>query len=192
MCSWQMRSSSSVVTPGFTCGATTCRTSSDRRPASRIFSISSGVLRWLVIAAFSPLAASGGTREAARPGPGGTAGGQGVSAVADIGRRGLLHVHDVLVADAVQLIGGHPRLHVRGDHLQDLGGQAAGLAHLLDFFGGLEVDGHRGIIADCGVGLDTGGGQDRARVESGWPREGSGWPAPEDMGPVYAGWPSRL
>src|SRR5690606_1991378 len=72
------------------------------------------------------------------------AGGLGVAAVADIGRDRALHVDDVVVADAVQLLGVHARLHVRGDHLQHLGGQAAGDAHLLDFFGGLEVQCHGG------------------------------------------------
>ena len=54
MWSWQMRSSSSVVTPGFTNGATTCSTSAARRPASRIFSRSAGVFR-LIMAALSPI-----------------------------------------------------------------------------------------------------------------------------------------
>src|SRR5690606_29373176 len=72
------------------------------------------------------------------------AGGLGIAAVADVGGDGALHVDDVVVADAVQFLGAHARLHVRGDHLQHLGGQAAGDAHLLDFFGGLEVHGHGG------------------------------------------------
>src|SRR5690606_14786161 len=74
----------------------------------------------------------------------GDAGGLGVAPVADVGRDRVLHVDDVVVADAVQFLGAHPRLHVRGDHFQHLGGQAAGDAHLLDFFGGLEVQGHGG------------------------------------------------
>src|SRR5690606_27576695 len=74
----------------------------------------------------------------------GDAGGLGVAPVADVGRDRALHVDDVVVADAVQFLGAHPRLHVRGDHFQHLGGQAAGDAHLLDFFGGLEVQGHGG------------------------------------------------
>src|SRR3569832_2496009 len=44
MQSWQSWSSSSVVTPGFTCGRIMCSTSAARRPATRIFSISSAVL----------------------------------------------------------------------------------------------------------------------------------------------------
>jgi hypothetical protein len=70
--------------------------------------------------------------------------------VADVGGDRLLHVDDVVVADTVQFGGGHARLHVRGDHLQDLGGQAAGHAHLLDVFGGFDGDRHGGIIARPG------------------------------------------
>src|SRR5687768_4991438 len=55
MWSWQMRSSSAVVTPGFTWGATTCSTSAARRPATRIFSISSGVLMVMGIGELSPM-----------------------------------------------------------------------------------------------------------------------------------------
>src|SRR4249919_3100007 len=39
-----MRSSWAVLTPGFTWGATICRTSAASRPATRIFSMSAGVL----------------------------------------------------------------------------------------------------------------------------------------------------
>src|SRR5690606_7891677 len=67
----------------------------------------------------------------------GNAGGLGLAAVADVGRRALLHIDDVLVADAVELFGAHAGLHVRGDHLQDLGGQVAGDAHLLYLVWGL-------------------------------------------------------
>src|SRR5690606_12621750 len=64
--------------------------------------------------------------------------GLGEAAVAQVGRDRALHVHDVVVADAVQFRGADPRLHIRGDHFQHLGGQAAGDAHLLDFFGGFQ------------------------------------------------------
>ena len=74
--------------------------------------------------------------------------GLGVAAVADIGRDGVLHVDDVVVADAVQFRRGRARLHMRGHHLQHFGGQAAGNAHLLDFFGGLGGECHPGIIVD--------------------------------------------
>src|SRR5690606_17650609 len=56
MCSWQIRSSSSVLTPGFTYGATICSTSAASRPATRIFSISSGLFRLIDIQALSPKA----------------------------------------------------------------------------------------------------------------------------------------
>src|SRR4249919_3448623 len=48
-----MRSSWAVLTPGFTCGATTCRTSAARRPAARIFSMSAGVLMVTFMAGLS-------------------------------------------------------------------------------------------------------------------------------------------
>src|SRR5690606_37629325 len=70
----------------------------------------------------------------------------GAAAVADVGRDRLLHVHDVVVADAVQLGGGHAGLHVRGDDLQDFGGQPPGHPHLLQLGRGLDVDAHRPII----------------------------------------------
>jgi len=46
--------------------------------------------------------------------------------VADVGRDRLEHVDDVVVAGLVQRIGAHTRPHVPGDHLQHIGGQAAG------------------------------------------------------------------
>jgi hypothetical protein len=58
----------------------------------------------------------------------------------------LLHVNDVIVADAVKMGGTYPRLHVRGDHLQDLGRQAAGYPHLLDIGRGLDGHVHGRII----------------------------------------------
>src|SRR5690606_19538004 len=68
MWSWQMRSSSRVVTPGLTCSATTWSTSAARRPATRIFSICSGVLSWMVMPALSPSPAGrAGARPAGRP-----------------------------------------------------------------------------------------------------------------------------
>src|SRR5690606_19859577 len=78
--------------------------------------------------------------------------GLGEAAVAHVGRDRALHVDDVVVADAVQFLGGHARLHERGDDLQHLGGQAAGDAHLLDFGRCLQVD-HGRIIADPPPGL---------------------------------------
>ncbi|MNP65256.1 hypothetical protein D3C76_1608330 [compost metagenome] len=60
---------------------------------------------------------------------------------------GLLHVDDVVVADAVQFLGGHAGFDMLADHLQHFGGQAAGNAHLLDFGGRLDGDGHIGSQA---------------------------------------------
>src|SRR5690606_42157461 len=61
MWSWQMRSSSAVVTPGFTWGATTWSTSAARRPATRIFSRSAGVLSSIDIRPLSPSTQAPGT-----------------------------------------------------------------------------------------------------------------------------------
>jgi hypothetical protein len=68
------------------------------------------------------------------------------AAIADVGRDRALHVHDVVVADAVEFLGGHARFHVGRDDLQHLGGQAACDAHFLEIGGGLEID-HAWIIA---------------------------------------------
>src|SRR3546814_10770389 len=58
--------------------------------------------------------------------------------------RSLLHVDDVVVADLVQLIGGHARFDVFGNHFQHIGGQFAGDTHASDVLGGFAVDGHTG------------------------------------------------
>src|SRR5690606_35358577 len=78
------------------------------------------------------------------------AGGARIALVAQVGGHGLLHVDDVVVADAVEFQGGDAGLDVLGHDLEHLGGQAAGDAHLLDLLGGLELDGHAGIIAEPG------------------------------------------
>src|SRR5690606_34374002 len=70
----------------------------------------------------------------------------GEAAVAHVGRDRALDVDDVVVADPVQLGGGHAGLHVGGHDLEHLGGQAAGDAHLLQVGGGLELDRHPLII----------------------------------------------
>src|SRR5690606_29540171 len=66
----------------------------------------------------------------------GGADGLGKPLVVEGGGDGLLDADDVLVADGVELGGGHPRHHVGTDHVQYLGGQAAGDAHLGDFVRG--------------------------------------------------------
>ncbi|GAB2620402.1 hypothetical protein GCM10027191_15600 [Novilysobacter erysipheiresistens] len=60
----------------------------------------------------------------------------------------------MVVTDAIELLGGHAGLHVGGDDLQDLGGQAAGDAHFLDVFGGFDLDSHAAIIAYFGICLN--------------------------------------
>ncbi|MNJ72496.1 hypothetical protein D3C77_691530 [compost metagenome] len=67
--------------------------------------------------------------------------------VVERGGDGLLNVDDIVVADAIQLLGGDPGLDVGLDHFQHLGGQAAGDAHLLDFFRGLDGHGHGGSLS---------------------------------------------
>ena len=64
------------------------------------------------------------------------------AAVVEWGGDRLLLLHDVPVADGVELSGGHPRGHVRLDHLQHLRGEPSGDAHPVDFFGGLDGDRH--------------------------------------------------
>ena len=71
--------------------------------------------------------------------------GLGETAVVERCRNRLLLVDDVVVADAVDLIGGDPRLHVRCDHLEHLGRQPAGHTHLIDLFRCLDGDAHGGI-----------------------------------------------
>ena len=66
------------------------------------------------------------------------------AAVVERGGNRPLLLHDVPVTDGVEVAGGHSRGHVRLDHLQHLGRQPPGDAHLLDFFGGLDGDGHTG------------------------------------------------
>src|SRR5690606_14488218 len=70
----------------------------------------------------------------------------GTAAVTAVGRVGLRDVDDVFLADAIQFGGGHAALHVRGDDLQDCGGQPPGHPHLLQLGRGLDVDAHRPII----------------------------------------------
>ena len=57
-------------------------------------------------------------------------------------RNGLLHVDDVIVADAVQLGSGDAGLNMRPDHLQHFSCEPAGNAHFLDFFGCFDGDWH--------------------------------------------------
>ncbi|KAG0778142.1 hypothetical protein G6F22_011413 [Rhizopus arrhizus] len=68
--------------------------------------------------------------------------GLGEAAVANVGRNGALHVHDVVVADAVQFLGGDTGLDVGGADVAHFAGQAAGDAHHLDFLRGFQIHAH--------------------------------------------------
>src|ERR1700731_621525 len=68
--------------------------------------------------------------------------GLGKTAVVEVRRHRALYVHDMVVADAVELLGRHPRHHVLRDHVEHLRGQAPGDAHLFRFLGGLDGDVH--------------------------------------------------
>src|SRR5690606_17928400 len=57
------------------------------------------------------------------------------AAVAEVGGDRLLVVDDEVVADPVQLLGGHARLDMLPDHVQHVGGKGAGDAHHLLLFG---------------------------------------------------------
>src|SRR2546429_6050443 len=68
--------------------------------------------------------------------------GLGKAAVVEVRRHRALHVDDIVVAEAVELLGRHPRHHVLRDHVEHLGGEAPGGAHLRLFLGGLDGDLH--------------------------------------------------
>ncbi len=57
---------------------------------------------------------------------------------------GLLHIDDIIVTQPIQLVGGDTGRDMGLDHLQHIGGEAAGHAHSFDFFGCLDCNGHRG------------------------------------------------
>ena len=48
----------------------------------------------------------------------------------------------VFGAQAIQLVGGHAGHDKRRDVVEQLGGKAAGNAHVFDFFGGMDLDAH--------------------------------------------------
>ncbi len=68
--------------------------------------------------------------------------GLGKAPVIEVGRDGALDVDDVLIAQPVELLGGDARHHMGADHVEHLGGQPAGLAHLELLFWGLDGDMH--------------------------------------------------
>ena len=60
----------------------------------------------------------------------------GKAAIIERRRDRLLHIHDVIVAALIELIGRHARDDVRCDHIEHIRGQAAGNAHLFLLGGG--------------------------------------------------------
>ena len=68
----------------------------------------------------------------------------GKAAIVERGRYRLLLFGDVLVADPVQIAGGHSGTHMLADHVQHLGRKPARHAHALLLFGGFDGDLHAG------------------------------------------------
>jgi len=68
--------------------------------------------------------------------------GLGESPVVEVRRHRALHRDDVVVADAIELLGGHTGNHVLGNHVEHVGGQPAGGAHLFLFLGRFDRHGH--------------------------------------------------
>jgi len=66
------------------------------------------------------------------------------AAVVEVRGHRALHLHDVVVAEPVELFRRHPRHHVLADHVEHLGREAPGDAHFLLLLGGLDRDVHRG------------------------------------------------
>lgn len=62
------------------------------------------------------------------------------------GRNGTLHLGDVVVGQLVQLVGGDPGHHVRGEEIQNFGGQLACDTHALNTLGVFVSDRHLAII----------------------------------------------
>ena len=62
--------------------------------------------------------------------------------VVEWGGNGLLNLRDVVVAELVELVGRHARHHVRGDEVENFGGQFARDAHALCALRVFDGDGH--------------------------------------------------
>jgi hypothetical protein len=86
----------------------------------------------------------------------GTADGLGEAVVADVGRGGLLHLDDVVMADAVQFVGGDAGLDVLGHDVQHFGRQLPGHAGLGDFCGVAQL---HFLMLVCSVGAARCGGR---------------------------------
>ena len=62
--------------------------------------------------------------------------------VIEVRRHGLLDLHDVVMTETIELVGGHAGFDVLADHVEHFGGQTASLAHHLLLFGGFQGHGH--------------------------------------------------
>src|SRR5262249_36019456 len=71
------------------------------------------------------------------------------------GRRGVLLLEHVLVAERIELIGGNAGFHVRGDVVENLADQADSNAHTRHFFGRLEMDRHGIRVCGCQISSAT-------------------------------------
>ncbi len=71
------------------------------------------------------------------------------SAIVEIRGNRLLHVHDVVVTDPVELFGRHPGNHMLADHVQHVRGQPARGAHFFLFIRCLDRDVHGGPRGRC-------------------------------------------
>ena len=65
-----------------------------------------------------------------------------IPVVAEAGGDCFLFVDNIVVANAIQLAGGHARLDVRGDHFQHFSGQTASNAHFFNIFWSLNRNSH--------------------------------------------------
>ncbi len=54
----------------------------------------------------------------------------GKASIVQVRRDRLLHIHDVLMAQAIELLGGDARLDVGTDHVEDFSREASRFAHL--------------------------------------------------------------
>ena len=57
-------------------------------------------------------------------------------------RNGALHIHDVVVAERIELLGRHVGFHVRRNEVEHFGREATGDAHFFDVLGGFKRNVH--------------------------------------------------
>ena len=70
----------------------------------------------------------------------------GRAAIVERGGNRLLHIDDIVVAEAIEFFGCYGGLDVLGDHFQHLGRQAAGHAHAGNIFRSLDGYCHEGSL----------------------------------------------